>query len=264
MHVERDGGVIRATLNRPEAGNCLSNALVRALQALMDECIDTRVDLLVLQGQGKHFCTGFDLSNLDDETDDTLLARFVHVERLLQSVHSAPFATVALGHGRIMGAGADLFTACEERIIVDDGDFSFPGAGFGLVLGTGRLARLVGAGVARDWICSGRRIGADEALYRGLATRRIEAVQARDEVERIARRAQVLDHETRVAIYAASRQQADQAAADLKALVDSAARPGIKERIVQYRRRAQEARAKTGVPSPRAQEARPTVMPPQM
>jgi enoyl-CoA hydratase/carnithine racemase len=243
LHVERHGGVVRAMLNRPEAGNCLSNTLVGALQALVDECVDTRAALLVLQGQGKHFCTGFDLSSLDDETDDTLLARFVRVELLLQAVYSAPFATVALGHGRIMGAGADLFAACEERIIVDDGNFSFPGAGFGLVLGTGRLARLVGAGVAREWVGSGRRIGADEALHRGLATRRIEAVQAADEIERIARRAQVLDDETRVAIYAASGQQAGLAAADLKALVDSAARPGIKERIVRYRRKAQEARA---------------------
>lgn len=242
LDIERRGKVVNATLNRPEAGNCLSHELVGALQGLADECRETGIALLVLRGRGKHFCTGFDLSGLEDETDDTLLARFVRVELLLQSIRAAPFATVALGQGRIMGAGADLFAACEERVIVDDADFCFPGAGFGLVLGTGRLARLVGAGAARDWICSGRRIGADEALRSGLATRHIAGPQAAEEVDRIGRRAQTLDDETRARIYAASGEEAGLAARDLKALVASAAKPGIKERIMRYREKAQDAR----------------------
>ena len=155
----RDGPVLHLQLHRPEVGNALSAALVQALTEAVDAAThDVSVRLLVLSGAGRHFCTGFDLSDLDRETDDSLLARFTRVELLLQAVHAAPFATLALAHGRTMGAGADLFAACGDRWIVGDAGFAFPGAAFGLVLGTVRLTELVGAPHAAAWIEGGQRI----------------------------------------------------------------------------------------------------------
>lgn len=91
----RDGPVLHLQLHRPEVGNALSAALVQALTEAVDAAThDASVRLLVLSGAGRHFCTGFDLSDLDRETDDSLLARFTRVELLLQAVHAAPFATL--------------------------------------------------------------------------------------------------------------------------------------------------------------------------
>src|SRR3546814_5165189 len=62
----------------------------------------------------------------------------------------------------LIGAGADMFVACQRRIVVGEAAFRFPGAAFGLVLGTGRLARLVGSASACDWVGSRseeRRVG---------------------------------------------------------------------------------------------------------
>ena len=146
MSSRREAHVLHLQLNRPEKGNALSTLLVQALTETLETATrDPELRLLVLSGAGRHFCTGFDLSDLDHETDDSLLARFTRVELMLQAVHGAPFATLALAHGRTLGAGADLFAACSERWIVGDASFAFPGAGFGLVLGTSRLASLVGA-----------------------------------------------------------------------------------------------------------------------
>ncbi len=237
----RDGPVLHLQLHRPEVGNALSAALVQALTEAVDAAThDASVRLLVLSGAGRHFCTGFDLSDLDRETDDSLLARFTRVELLLQAVHAAPFATLALAHGRTMGAGADLFAACGDRWIVGDAGFAFPGAAFGLVLGTVRLTELVGAPHAAAWIEGGQRIDADQALACGLATRHIETEQIDAELGRWGARVNRLDAPTQRAIQAAiaagRRPRGDAGdAQDLARLVRSAARPGLRDRIAAYR-----------------------------
>ena len=236
-----DAGVLHLELNRPDRGNALSAALVRALTEAVEMAVqDASLRLLVLSGAGRHFCTGFDLSDLDGETDDSLLARFTRVELLLQAVHTAPFATLALAHGRTMGAGADLFAACSERWIVDDASFAFPGAGFGLILGTARLADIVGATQASRWIEGGETINAAGACASGLALRQLERTALPLERDQLLRRVSRLDTQTQRAIHAAvgtrRRPRGDVGdAQDLARLVESAAHPGLRERIAAYR-----------------------------
>lgn len=195
LTVTQADGRCHALLNRPGAGNALNASLVGALLELIERCTADGTHTLVIEGAGRHFCTGFDLSdvasvsdvkrvpdgtsvsdgaNVSDRasvSDDTLLGRFVRIERLLQAVADAPFTTVAQVHGRAAGAGADLVAACQQRCITPDTTLSFPGAtGFGLVLGTRRLAERVGKEIALEWVGTGRLVAADEALATGLAT----------------------------------------------------------------------------------------------
>ena len=238
---QRDGPALYLQLNRPDKGNALSAALVAALTEAVEAATrDDSLRLLVLSGAGRHFCTGFDLSDLDTETDDSLLARFTRVELLLQAVHTAPFTTLALAHGRTMGTGADLFAACSERWIIQDATFAFPGASFGLVLGTTRLANLVGALHAADWIQAGGAIDAGTACASGLATRRTEAGATDAERARLLARVSRLDTVTQRGIQSAidanQRPRGNAGdAEDLARLVRSAARPGLRERIAAYR-----------------------------
>lgn len=236
----RDRDVMHLTLHRPDKGNALSAGLVAALTLAVETAREERIRLLVLSGSGRHFCTGFDLSGLDQESDDSLLARFTRVELLLQTIHTAPFSTLALAHGRTMGAGADLFCACTHRWMVGETSFSFPGAAFGLVLGTTRLADTVGAVQAREWIEAGALIDGRTALATGLATRQIDASGRESELAGLVARTRRLESETQRAIHdaieAARRHRGDAAdAQDLSRLVQSAARPGIKNRIAAYR-----------------------------
>ncbi|HMN20414.1 MAG TPA: enoyl-CoA hydratase/isomerase family protein [Ottowia sp.] len=241
LNSKRDGVVLQLELNRPDKGNALSASLVEALsEAVSAACADPGLRLLVLSGAGRHFCTGFDLSDLDQESDDSLLARFTRVELLLQAVHGAPFATLALAHGCTLGAGADLFAACGERWIVGDASLAFPGAGFGLVLGTTRLAGRVGARRAADWIEGGAVIDSATACASGLATQRLEAEALDTELARLRARVSRLDsatqHATHAAVQAAERPRgAAGDAEDLARLVRSAARPGLRERVAAYR-----------------------------
>ncbi len=227
-----DGGVLTILLNRPDRGNALDAALVEALRGAVAQADHPSVRLLVLRGAGKALCTGFDVGGMEAETDASLLARFVAIELLLQALRHAPVPTLALGHGRMFGAGADLFAACTWRVADPAARFAFPGARFGLVLGTRRLASIVGEARALALTARGQALDAKAALACGLATG-INAQDGWDEavasmVGEVAR----VDRTTALALAGAAR--ADTRDADLAALVRSAAVPGLAGRIAAY------------------------------
>lgn len=230
------GSVMVLTLNRPAKRNALDRAIVDGMHDALDAANAAGVRLLVLRGNGASFCSGFDLSDLDTESDGDLLLRFVRIETLLHRLNSAPFTTLAFAHGRTYGAGADIVAACDKRVIVGDAKFAFPGAAFGIVLGTGRLIGRVGADRAREIVQSGREVDAAEALAIGFATARISEGEADDLITREREIAERLDRETSAAIRAV---MTGDGATDLAHLVRSAARSGLKARIQAHRDRVQ-------------------------
>jgi len=243
--VSWQGGVCRLLLDRPGQGNALSPALVEAIDATVAECAARGAALLVIEGAGRHTCTGFDLSGLEHATDDSLLARFVRIELMLQRLARAPFPTLAVARGRTVGAGADLFTACTHRVMAADATLAFPGArGFGLVLGSRRLAARVGAERALDWAGSARTIGAPEALASGLATQVLEAGHTLEAAIAAARAPAPQPAVPGLAAAIAGDAGHDDAR-DLAALVHSAARPGLRDLVVAYVERQARARAAT-------------------
>jgi enoyl-CoA hydratase/carnithine racemase len=110
-----------------------------------------------VHGEGPQFCTGFDLAHNEAQSDGDLLLRRVRVEQLLQAFASAPVRTGGYAHGRTWGAGADLFAACDLRVAHASATFRSPGAPFGLVLGTHRLAQRVGPDGTRTLLLDGPR-----------------------------------------------------------------------------------------------------------
>jgi enoyl-CoA hydratase len=226
------GGVATIWLDRPEKANALSAAAVEALSAQVAAAIaDPAVHTLVFRGRGKHFCTGFDLSGLEAETDASLRDRFIALERLLQQVWHAPPRTVAVATGRAWGAGADLFASCDIRACTAEATIRFPGTAFGIVLGTRRLVELVGWDRVRPLVTDGATHDAAGALGAGLATDLVEGDIDAWLAARCA--APVADRETMALVREATRP--DHRAADLASLTRSASRPGLVRRIEAYR-----------------------------
>lgn len=240
LKIDVQRGVTRLTLDRAERGNSLSAELVdELLVAVTTACSSAETHTLVLAATGPHFCTGFDLSDLDTCSEGDLLLRFVRIEMLLATLWSAPIHTVAVAQGRCWGAGADLFAACERRLVAADGNFRFPGAGFGLVLGTRRLGERVGADVARQWVIEGQEVGVLDALRVGLATERFDDPPVEEALAQVGR----VDRLTAARLRAVTRP--DCSDSDLAALVRSASTPGIKARIADYRSRLRAASSKS-------------------
>lgn len=223
------------TLDRPERGNALGPDLVAALDSAIDAALAGGARLIVLRANGRNFCTGLDLSDLDALSDGDLALRVLRIELLLQKIHALPIPSLAIAQGRVFGAGADLFAVCDHRLALGNASFVFPGPAFGLVLGTARLAALVGEGPARQMLLSGTVIDAPSALASGLASALVADDGLDGAIADATRAANRLDPITVAALHARTK-QADYAA-DLAALACSVARPGLKERIQKYRAR---------------------------
>ena len=245
LQIDHQAGQVHILLNRPDRGNALSPQLVLALsQSLSAAYADENVHTVVLQGKGPHFCTGFDLSDLEQLGDGDLLWRIVQVELLLGLVWRAPVRTVAVAQGRAWGAGADLFAACERRCVLSAATLKFPGVHFGIALGTRRLSQRVGEDMARRWLIDGSEINAQQALQAGLATDQTDS--AREFLAQLA--TPVASVATGACLREATRSGLrDQADADLAQLVRSAAVPGLRDRILRYR---EQLRASRTLPRP--------------
>lgn len=230
---DRTGDVLTLTLNRPDKMNALSPSLVEALLDAVEGAGSSGVRLLVLRGNGRNFSAGFDFSGYEDQSEGDLVLRFIRIEQLLQAVHHAPFATLALAHGRNFGAGVDLVCSCSQRIADPEATFRMPGLSFGLVLGTRRYAGRVGADRAREVLANGLAFDAKAGLADGFLT----GLSASDGWEEILSRAGTSAERLSPAAQAALLQATldDSRAEDMADLVLSAASPGLTERIRAYR-----------------------------
>jgi enoyl-CoA hydratase len=228
-----EGRLTRLTLNRPQKANALSAALVEALIDAVEYACTDGTRLLVLDGAGEHFCAGFDFTDYQEAAEGDLALRFIRVEMLLQGLYHAPFETLALAHGRVLGAGADLVASCSMRVGTPGSAYRMPGLRFGVVLGTRRFAARVGVDRARDILAASRAFDAEEALASGFLTR----VAAQDGWGTIVASARTqCDRLTPSASAALHRQTVtDTRADDMAALARSVSTPGLKERIRMFR-----------------------------
>lgn len=232
VKITRDGQIARVLLNRPKKLNAFNAELVSGLSDAVAAAERDGVRLLVFSGAGKGFSGGFDLSDIDEMSDGDLLLRFVRVEEMLQAVHHAKCATLALVHGACYGAAADLVAACQWRVATPEARFRMPGSRFGLVLGTHRLANLVGADSARALLLRDRPFGAEEALGSGFLTDIADEVAWSETEQRIQRQAETLNAETFSAL--SERMIPDTRNADLAALVRAASHGSVKARVRTY------------------------------
>lgn len=225
--------VTRLTLNRPHKANALDGALIEALLDAVEYAYTDGTRLLVLEGRDRNFSAGFDFTGYQQQSEGDLVLRFVRIETLLQRLYHAPFATLALAHGRNFGAGVDIICACSLRVATPDATFRMPGLRFGVVLGTRRLAARVGTDKARELLAGSRTFGADEALGINFITGVAEPSEWPASITQAAADATALPAAAASAL--ARQTLPDTRADDMAALVHSITVPGLKERIRIFR-----------------------------
>ena len=169
------------TLNRPGKRNALDTPLVEALDetlALAEDDQDIRV--VLLRGAGPDFCVGVDLAELDKITSMGPVASHDDARRLgalFVRVRQLPKPVVAAVHGRALGGGCGLATACDVLLVHEEAELGYPEVHLGFVpaLVMTILRRKVSEGRAFELATLGERFSADEAVAWGIATRALPA-----------------------------------------------------------------------------------------
>lgn len=188
---ERIDGVLRLTLNRPEARNALSLGLMTALvEALGRAAKDPETRIVVIAGAGPAFCAGHDLRELRaDPSRDNYERVFALCSELMLAIVRLPKPVVAAVHGIATAAGCQLVATCDLAVASQDARFATPGVNIGLFCSTPMVAlsRAVGRKAAMEMLLTGELIDAGTALSLGLINRMVPAAGLREAVDTLAR-----------------------------------------------------------------------------
>lgn len=173
---ERRGAALLVTLNRPEAMNALSSALVQSIhEAVREAARDLSIRGVVITGAGeKAFSAGTDLKERRNLDDVQKAAQSRSLLELTYEMHASPQPIVAAIGGWCLGGGLELALACDLRFAAEGARFGFPEMTLGAYPGSGgpvTLSRLVGLARAKDLLFTARRFDAREALSLGIVDR---------------------------------------------------------------------------------------------
>lgn len=173
-----DGGVAHLSLANEAQANCLNDAFWAELPLVVREVDqDPASRVLVITGEGKHFCAGMDLSSFEFISEITegepgrgafeFYNRVRELQAAFDVLEASRLPVIAAVHGACIGGAIDFLCACDIRIAAKDTRFSVEEINVGMAADVGtlqRLPRLIAPGIAKELAFTGRRFGPDEAL----------------------------------------------------------------------------------------------------
>jgi enoyl-CoA hydratase len=171
--VERDGPVAVVTLNRPQALNALSYALVKDLSLAMQELDrEEEIRVMIVTGGEKVFAAGADIKEMADRGpfDQRIHERLDYRDQINRI--SKP--VIAAVSGFALGGGCELAMSCDIIIASETARFGQPEVNLGIIPGSGgtqRLTRVVGKHRAMELVLTGDIISASDAERLGLVNR---------------------------------------------------------------------------------------------
>ena len=171
LQVTVAGPVLHVRLNRPAKRNALSDPLIQQLHTAFVN-LPEGVRAAVISGDGAHFCSGLDLSELveRDIGSGVLHSRMWHAA--FDAIQFGQVPVVAALHGAVVGGGLELASACHIRVADTTTYYGLPEGQRGIFVGGGgsaRIPRLMGVARMTDLMMTGRVLDADEGLAVGLA-----------------------------------------------------------------------------------------------
>jgi len=183
------------TLNRPEKHNALSYQLLDDIDAVFDHAeADKNVNVIVLKGAGKSFCSGFDLKGSYYLTPPEGGWKYRNSYEILNKkvyakysrIFNFPKVTIAQVHGYCTDAGCYFQLVCDISVAADDAIFGHPAQKWGGAQSNPLWQLYLGVKKARYLLMSGRRISGIEAAEMGLVSISVPRDKLDEEVEKLA------------------------------------------------------------------------------
>ena len=222
--VEHRAPIAIIRFNRPQRLNAVVEGLYRELlDALAGAERDPDVRAVILTGEGRAFCVGADMKEHGGAAR-TLYQRRQYLQLgndVCEAILRLDKPVIAAVNGYALGAGAEMAVACDFIVMADEAQLGFPETSIGTCVGGGvskLLPQLVGLGIARELLYTGKRVDGEQATRIGLASDHWPAASLLQEAERLA---QTLAKQAPVSM------------AMLKRLVNQASETGLESQLQQ-------------------------------
>jgi len=162
---EIEGDIAIITFNRPEKRNAISDSVIEALAAAVENA-STNAKAAVLAGRGKHFCAGLDLAEHAQRTQIEAIHNSRRWHGVFDTIRRGSIPFVSALHGAVVGGGLELAAATHIRVAEQNAFFALPEGQRGIFVGGSGsvgIAPLIGTANMMDMMLTGRVMTAEEA-----------------------------------------------------------------------------------------------------
>ncbi len=175
IKIEMEEHILIVTMNRPKAMNALNSQTLDELHMIFDMAKDDNdVYGVIITGEGKAFVAGADIVQMKPYKSEEGRDYAGYAQSTFNKIEALPKPVIAAVNGYALGGGCELSLSCDIRIASEKAQFGQPEVTLGIIPcfgGTQRLPRLIGAGLAKQMIYSGKFFSAEEALRFGLVNK---------------------------------------------------------------------------------------------
>jgi methylglutaconyl-CoA hydratase len=188
--VDRDGPVLRLTLNRPDVRNAFDEGMIAELTAAAAQAAaDATLRAVVIAGAGKAFCSGADLAWMSKAiayTHRENLSDAEDLARMLERLDTLPVPVVGRVHGAALGGGVGVMAICDLVVAAADSVFALSEVKLGIIPAviSPYVIRKIGVSASRELFLTGSRFSAARAHEIGLVHEVVPAEGLDDAVER--------------------------------------------------------------------------------
>jgi enoyl-CoA hydratase/carnithine racemase len=176
LRMSLEDAVLHVRLNRPDKRNALNDLFIAQLHTAFVNLPD-EVRVVVLSGEGAHFCAGLDLSELSERSAGEGLFHSRSWHAAFEQIQFGSVPVVSVLHGAVVGGGLELAVATHVRVAERSTFYGLPEGQRGLFVGGGgsaRIPRLIGVARMTDMMLTGRVLDAQEGLDAGLSQYLVE------------------------------------------------------------------------------------------
>lgn len=191
--VEIENKIAQVAFNRPEKANALHLDAWMEMQTIFETLSkDTEVRVIILSGEGKHFCAGIDLELLmsigslqtiacNGKRNEKIREFIFLLQKTINAIEKCSKPVLAAIHNGCLGGGVDIVTACDMRYCTEDAYFTVKEIDLGMVADIGtlqRLPKIIAPGMAAEMAYTGRKVLGQEAKSIGLVNQTYDSKEA--------------------------------------------------------------------------------------
>ncbi|NPV70181.1 MAG: enoyl-CoA hydratase/isomerase family protein [Firmicutes bacterium] len=188
VEVEEPIAIIK--LNRPHVLNAMTDAMMEMLLKKVQEVkADDRARVVIITGMGRGFCAGSDIEELATYSPDAARHHAAMGAEINAVIETMPKPVIAAINGPAVGGGFEMALACDIRIAARSARVGLPEVTLGSITGAGgsfRITRVVGSGVAKELLFTGRLVDAEEAYRLTLVNRVVDDGRVLEECRALA------------------------------------------------------------------------------